>query len=338
MIQQTNKPAKLRAVGMISGGLDSVLAAKIIKDLDVDVHGLFMKMPWGCCDQAHAQQAADSIGIPLIVLQLDERYLQTVQNPRHGRGTAMNPCVDCRIHMFRRAAKYMRHINADFVFTGEVVGQRMMSQKKQSMSLIARQSGLEGRLLRPLCAGILEPTIMETSGQIDRQRMMRIAGRSRKPQYLLAKRYQIDGYSAPAGGCLLTDSQFSRRIQDVFEYGYRNFRETISLKWGRHYRLSPKYKCILGRNMDENTALIRYAHPDDIIMQLPDNHGPTLILKGVNPSLDILTTSAGILQRFSKHKYQKPIKMTYWKVNDRNTQHQVPSKNISESDLKEMKV
>ncbi len=338
MIQSTHKSHQLKAVGMISGGLDSILAAKIVKDLGVEVHGLFMKMPWGCCDQAHAQQAADSIGIPLIILQLDERYLETVRNPRHGRGTAMNPCVDCRVHMFRRAARYMEHIGADFVFTGEVVGQRMMSQKKQSMALIARQSGLEGRLLRPLCAGILEPTVMEEAGQIDRQRMMRITGRSRKPQYLLAKRYSVEGYSAPAGGCLLTDQKFSRRIKDVFEHGYRNFRETISLKWGRHYRLSPEFKCILGRNMDENMALIRYAHPDDIIMQLPDNHGPTLILKGINPSPQILATAAGILQHFSKHKGQASIAMKYWPVKQRNLVQPIQAQELSADDLNPMKV
>jgi len=163
---------QLKAVGMISGGLDSTLAAKIVKDLGVDVYGVYFAMPWGCCDKTAAIEAAQAIGIKFIVLQLDERYLEIVRKPKHGYGTAMNPCADCRVHMFSRAAQYMKHICADFLFTGEVLGQRPMSQLRDKMKLIERRTGLEGRLLRPLCAQHLEPTIMEQEGTIDREKLL----------------------------------------------------------------------------------------------------------------------------------------------------------------------
>lgn len=338
MIQQNSPKKQPKAVGLISGGLDSTLAAKVMKDMGVDVYGVFFSMPWGCCDKAYALEAAQSIGIKFITLQLDERYLEIVRKPKFGRGTALNPCIDCRIHMFSRAAQYMRHIGADFVFTGEVLGQRPMSQRKQAMRLIEEHTGLQGKLLRPLSATYLDPTDVEKQGVIDREQLLDLTGRSRKPQYAMAEKFKLKGYSAPAGGCLLTDKNFSKRMKDTLQYGYRNFRETISLKWGRHYRLGQDYKCILGRDKPENDGLIRYAHPDDIIMQLPDNLGPTLILKGPNPSKEMLSRCAGILQHFSKHKKSDSVTVDYWVARQRNDRHQINSIKVTEDYLDRVKV
>lgn len=327
-----------KAVGLISGGLDSTLAAKIIKDLGVEVYGIYFSMPWGCCDKTKAIEAARSLGIHFIVLQLDERYLEMVKNPHYGYGSALNPCVDCRIHMFSRAARYMREIEADFVFTGEVLGQRPMSQLSKSLKWIEEGSGLEGRLLRPLCAQLLEPTIPEKEGLIDREKLLRINGRSRKEQLELADNFQIKDFSPPAGGCLLTDQNFANRMRDTFKHGYRDFRETIALKWGRHFRLEEHFKIILGRDEEENESLLRYAHKDDWIMQLADNLGPTLILKGYNPTEEILTTAAGFIQRFSKLKDQEPQQIQYWPAADKNEIKFVTAKILKEEKIEKMKI
>ena len=317
----------VKAVGLISGGLDSTLATKVMKDLGVDVHGVYFSMPWGCCDKTMAIEAAQHIGIKFIVLQLDERYLEIVRNPKHGYGTAMNPCVDCRIHMFTRAAQYMKHINADFVFTGEVLGQRPMSQKRHSMKKIEINAGLEGRLLRPLCAQFLAETIPEKEGLIAREKLLEMSGRSRKPQIQLAKDLNITQFNQPAGGCLLTNHDFANRIRDTLTYGYRNFRETISLKWGRHFRIDKNFKAILGRNADENQFLLQYTHPQDYVMRFVEKQGPTLLLKGENPTEDIFETAAGLIQEFSKYKNDPPEKIEYWPVAHKNqTQHIHPKK------------
>jgi len=332
------KTNSVKAVSMISGGLDSTVAAKIVKDLGIEVYGVYFAMPWGCCDKSSAQNAAETIGIKFIVLQLDERYLEIVRKPKYGYGRAMNPCVDCRIHMFKRAAQYMRHIGAEFVFTGEVLGQRPKSQKRHSMQWIEEGAGLTGRLLRPLSAQLLEPTIPELNGTIDRNQLLNLSGRSRRPQLDLAEQFGITDFSTPAGGCSLTDHNFSHRMKDTLDFGYRNFRETISLKWGRHFRLNDQVKVILGRDEKENIALMRYVHKDDLIMQLPNEDGPTLILKGYLPSNEILSLAAGLIQRYSKYKDQEPQTMKYWYVQDRNTILNTPSQKINEQHLKAIQI
>ena len=322
-VDQTSQKKQVKAVGMISGGLDSTLAAKIIKDLGVDVHGVYFAMPWGCCDKAMASEAAKRIGIKFIVLQLDERYLEIIRNPKHGYGTAMNPCIDCRVYMLSRAAQYMKHIGANFLFTGEVLGQRPMSQKRHSMKWIEKESGLEGRLLRPLCAQLLEPTIPESQGLIDRNKLLKMTGRSRKPQIQLAEDLNITEYNQPAGGCRLTDPGFSNRMQDTLTHGYRNFRETIALQWGRHFRINDDFKAIVGRDQYENESLLRYAHRDDTIMLFADKDkmGATLLLKGYGPSKEILSTAAGLIQQFSRYKDAAPMEVNYWPVSDPGNVH-----------------
>ncbi len=328
----------IKAVGLLSGGLDSTLAAKVVKDLGVDVHGVYFSMPWGCCDKAKAFEAAQKIGIKFITLQLDERYLEIVRKPKHGYGSAMNPCVDCRIHMFSRAAQYMRHIGADFIFTGEVLGQRQMSQLRHSMKWVEEGSGLTGKLLRPLCAQLLEQTEVEKNGLIDRKKLLNLSGRSRREQIRLTEELNITEYNQPAGGCLLTDKNFARRMTDTLQYGYRNFRETIALKWGRHFRINKDFKAILGRNDDENTSLLRYAHKDDTIMQFSYNAGGTLILKGPQPNSEILSIAAGLIQRFSKFKNEAPQEINYWPVADKNNIQTIKATLINDAQFDKIKI
>ncbi len=346
MIQVTSKsdtsltptPKVVKAVGLISGGLDSSLACKIIKDLGVEVHGIYFSMPWGCCDKTKAQSVAQHLGIPLIIFQLDERYLELVKNPKYGYGSGLNPCVDCRIHMFSRAGQYMRTIGADFVFTGEVLGQRPMSQMTKSLRWIEDGAKLERRLLRPLSAQLLQPTIPEEEGLIDRQKLLQISGRSRSEQIKLAKEFDINDYPSPAGGCLLTDPHFSHRMKDTLAYGYRNFRETISLKWGRHFRINPQFKAIVGRDERENEMLTHYAHPDDLIFQLSHEKGPTLILKGHQPANAILSISAGLVQRFSRYKDLEPQEVNYWPANDKNLIQSIQSIALDETYINQIKI
>lgn len=330
------KPVK--AVGLLSGGLDSTLAAKIIKDLGVEVHGVYFSMPWGCCHKARAQETADRLGIKFITLQLDERYLEMIKKPRYGYGTALNPCVDCRIHMFSRAARYMRAINADFIFTGEVLGQRPMSQLRQSLKRVEQGSGIEGRLLRPLCAQLLVPTIPEEQGLIDRNKLLRLSGRSRKEQIRLAREFEITDYPAPAGGCLLTDRHFARRMKDTLDHGYRNFRETIALQWGRHFRIKDRFKATLGRDEEENESLKRYAYKDDYIFTMVDKNGPTLILKGGTPTEDVLSIAAGLVQRFSKYRNAEPADIEYGPVHDKNQALRIHAKILDEAQVEAMKI
>ena len=340
MIEFTAKKPlkKVRAVGLISGGLDSTIAAKVVVDLGVEVTGLYFSMPWGCCDKHKAQAAADFLGIPLIVLQLDESYLEMVKKPKYGYGSVMNPCVDCRSHMFRRAAQYMQATDADFIFTGEVLGQRPMSQMRHSMSAIENEAGIEGRLLRPLCAKLMEPTIPEKEGLIDRAKLLAISGRSRRGQIDLAEKHNFKDYPNPAGGCLLTDKNFANRLKDVFKYGYRNFHETVALKWGRHFRLNEHFKAAVGRNEGENNSLILYAHPDDHILAMLDHPGPSVVLKGINPSPEILALAAGLSQKFSRFNNDAPLELSCWPAKDKNAVQKIKARIPNDEEIKRMKI
>ena len=245
-----------KCVALISGGLDSTLAAKLMLDQGVAVEGLYLSMSWGCCEKEKATASAQQLGISLMVLSVGDAYLDVIRRPKYGYGTAMNPCVDCRIYMFRIAKRYMEEIGAGFVITGEVLGQRPMSQMRRPLSIIEADSGLEGLLLRPLSAQLLEPTLPELLGVVDRERLLRIAGRSRQEQMALAEQEAITEYSAPAGGCLLTDEHFAKKAKDLFAHEERPTTKDMELlTLGRHFRVGQRSKIILGRNEFENLML-----------------------------------------------------------------------------------
>jgi len=296
-----NRP---KAVGLISGGLDSMIAARLLKNLGVEVYGFYFALPWGCGNSQRAESAARQIGIPLRIADADQSFLQMLQNPRHGYGSAINPCVDCHIHMIKLAAEYMREIKADFVFTGEVLGQRPMSQLKNSLRLVEKNCGLEGRLLRPLCAKLLEPALPEKEGRIDREKLLAISGRGRKEQIALAKEFGFTDYPNPAGGCLLTDKNFANRLRDAFSHGTTAIDDTVILKWGRHFRLNESFKVIVARDEEECDALFRNARQADHILQFEDNRGPLTILQGENPEENVLRIAAGLAQHFSRYRGQ----------------------------------
>ena len=268
-------------VALISGGLDSSLAAKLMLEQGIEVRGLFLAMSWGCCEKPKAQAAAQQLGIPLMVLGVGDAYLDVIRAPKYGYGTQMNPCVDCRIYMFKIAKRYMEELGAGFLVTGEVMGQRPMSQMKRPLGLIEHDSGLEGLLLRPLCAKLLEPTVPELLGIVDRARLLSLSGRSRHEQLALAAQHGLTEYSQAAGGCLLTDEVFANKAKDLFAHEEQPTTKDMELLTiGRHLRLGPKTKVILGRNEFENLLLEGHAS-DGYALLSPRFAGPTALIAGL---------------------------------------------------------
>ncbi len=269
-----------KCVALISGGLDSALAAKLMLEQGIEVQGLYLALSWGCCEKPKAIAIADQLGIPLMVISVGDAYLDVIRSPKYGYGAAMNPCVDCRIYMFKIAKRYMEEIGAGFVVTGEVIGQRPMSQRKRPLSIIEHDSGLEGLLLRPLSAQMLEPTLPELLGVVDREQLLQISGRSRHEQLELAQQRGVQQFSQAAGGCLLTDEAFARKVKDLFAHEERPTTKQMELlAVGRHIRLSPMTKIVLGRNEYENLLLEGYAQ-DGYTVIAPKFAAPTALVVG----------------------------------------------------------
>ena len=299
-------------VAMISGGLDSALAAKLMLEQGIDVHGLFLSMSWGCCEKERAHACAAQLGIPLMVLGVGDAYLDVIRDPKYGYGSGMNPCVDCRIYMFRIARRYMEDLGAGFVVTGEVLGQRPMSQMRRPLSIIEAESGLEGLLLRPLSAQLLEPTLPELLGVVDRERLLRLAGRSRQEQMALAASSGITGYSTPAGGCLLTDEHFARKAKDLFAHEERPTTKDMELLTiGRHFRIGPKTKILLGRNELENLLLEGHAEGGYTCLR-PKFPAPTALIVGEWTDEGERIAVSLILQHTKKEK-QPEGTLEFWR-------------------------
>jgi len=295
----------MKAITLISGGLDSTLATKLMQNLGVELVGLNTISPFCLCNHRSstgrscgAASVAKDLGLELINVNVSEEFLEIVKKPKHGYGSNMNPCIDCRILLFKKAKEKMPEVGASFVITGEVLGQRPMSQKLKTMQLIEKEAGLEGLVLRPLSAKALEPTIPEKEGWVDRERLLAINGRGRREQFSLAKEFGINDYPCPSGGCLLTDPEFSRRLKDLMQYRDLNLEDIRLLKVGRHFRLGRETKLVVGRNEKENQLMLNLARDDDyLFMPSDDLAGPTCLGRGVfNDAL--LRLSCGIASRY----------------------------------------
>jgi tRNA U34 2-thiouridine synthase MnmA/TrmU len=269
----------MKALCVFSGGLDSMLAAELIRAQGVDVLALFFETPFFTSEKA--EKSARHINLPLRIVDITRRHLEVVKSPKHGYGANMNPCIDCHALMFRIAGEMLENERAHFVISGEVLGQRPMSQNKKSLSLIACESGLEDMLLRPLSAGNLPATIPEKKGWIKRDQLMAFEGRSRKPQMELAKKLNIKEYPSPGGGCLLTESTFSRRLKDLLEFRHDpETRELKLLRLGRHFRISPHTKLVVGRNKKENELIQSLSDHRDVLLKSTSVPGPTVLVSG----------------------------------------------------------
>jgi tRNA U34 2-thiouridine synthase MnmA/TrmU len=273
-----------KGILLYSGGLDSLLAAKLLMDQGVELTGLHFILPFYPPDfdinTLSAVKQAEQIGLKLEFYKCGKEYLEMLRNPLHGYGKNINPCIDCKIFFIKKAAEYMIKYNADFVASGEVVGQRPMSQLKHTLKHIEKSTELKGKLLRPLSAKLLEPTFAEIEGKVDREKLLDINGRGRKRQLEIAAGYGITDYSSPSGGCLFTDANIAARIQDIFD-NETDINETdiYSATLGRHYRTENKGKIIIARNERESRELEKLKESADC-MFYPVFSGPTVFVKG----------------------------------------------------------
>jgi tRNA-specific 2-thiouridylase len=283
----------MKALHIFSGGLDSMLAAQVIRAQGIEVLGLFFETPFFA--SAKAKESANRIHLPLKIIDLTASHLEIVRRPKYGYGGNMNPCIDCHSLMLRKAGELLEQEAASFIISGEVLGQRPMSQNIRALSTVAKASGFNGLILRPLSAKHLPLTIPEQKGWVKREELLDFSGRSRKPQMELAKKFGIEQYPSPAGGCLLTDPVFSRRLKDLLGSGTEcEVREIQLLKLGRHFRLTPRTKLVVGRNQKENETILSLSRDTDLILKVESVPGPTVLLWGEvsQESLDLALSIA----------------------------------------------
>ncbi|HEY3307593.1 MAG TPA: hypothetical protein VGJ93_03980 [Desulfuromonadaceae bacterium] len=304
-----------KALALLSGGLDSTLAVKMMLDMGIAVEALNFTSPFCTCTgknsgcKSEAVRVAQEFNIPIKVIHKGLDYLEIVRNPRHGYGKGFNPCVDCRIYLLRKAKEYMAECGADFVITGEVLGQRPMSQRRDTLRVIERESGLEGLLLRPLSAQHFEPTIPEREGWVDREKLMAIKGRSRKELFELADELDVKNYPCPAGGCLLTELSFVPKLKDVFEHcDELNLRDFRMLKIGRHFRIGERTKLIVGRDENDNRLLEAAMQPGETSLFWMDGNTPAGVVMGTQDKA-CLDLAARILLRYTKADKGSPCRL-----------------------------
>jgi tRNA-specific 2-thiouridylase len=287
----------MKTLALFSGGLDSILAVKLIQEQGLDVVGVCFESPFFSSDKA--AQSAHHIGLSLKVVDITESLLQIVLNPRHGYGKGLNPCIDCHELMFKTAGEMLKDEKADFIISGDVVGQRPMSQNLRSLSTISYGSGYKDLILRPLSAKRLQETVPETQGWVIRQRLLGLSGRSRQPQIELAKKFGIEAYPAPAGGCLLTEKVFSRRLKDLLSFNPNFSRRDIELlKRGRNFRLGDNAKIVVGRNQKENEVISSLRKEEDTLFRVESFPGPTVLATG-NLTMEVIELAAAITVSYS---------------------------------------
>ncbi|WP_321394059.1 thiamine biosynthesis protein [uncultured Desulfuromusa sp.] len=294
-----------KALGLISGGLDSSLAAMALMRQGIEVTGISFVTPFFNADKSKI--AAETIGHHLIIEDISDTHLNMVKEPRYGYGRNMNPCIDCHALMFQLAGERMIRDGFDFLFSGEVLGQRPMSQNANALKSVAKLSGFPERVLRPLSAKLLPITIMEEKGLVDRAQLLDLQGRSRKPQQALAKEWGLHDYPGSGGGCLLTEEGFSNQLRDLFTHNHNaSVADVELLKIGRQFRLSPAAKLILGRHQADNNALQKQRKPEQIKLRCQNFSGPLGLYCGeVNPlELEI---AAAIVASYGKGKDEAEV-------------------------------
>ncbi len=308
-----------KAIALLSGGLDSTLAVLALLEQKIDVTAVTFLTHFGCeiSDRSSCSHdpfpAAEKFGFTVKLCHLADKFIEIVKNPKHGHGKNMNPCVDCRILMLKEAKKLMRMTGADFLVTGEVLGQRPMSQRRDSFPLIDREAEVEGLVLRPLSAKLLRPTKAEISGLVDRAKLYAFSGRTRKPQMALAQRLGLTEYPAPAGGCLLTDPIYSYRLKDLLTHTPDpETQDLILLQYGRHFRLSEASKIIVGRNQLENEEIVKTSRTGDYLFEVENYGSPVAILSGPMEQ-EVMRLASSITARYSDAKHLPEIEVTLYR-------------------------
>jgi tRNA-specific 2-thiouridylase len=297
------------ALAMISGGLDSILAAKLVKEQGIEVIGICFKSHF--FNENNAIKMTKQIGIPLEVVDFSDKHFEMVKNPKHGHGKNMNPCIDCHAMMMRYCGELLEKFHADFIITGEVLNQRPMSQNRSALDIVKNESGIGRKILRPLCAKNLNPTEMEIEGLIDREALLDIKGRNRKIQMELAEKWGIVDYPSPAGGCKLTEPNYSLRLRELVAH-----KEDISntdlelLKIGRHFRISKDAKIISARTEEEGELLKQLLTKEDLIFLSKEYMGSIVVIIGKATNEDI-EFAAKVSGRYSKGKDEKIVSVNY---------------------------
>ena len=308
---------KPKAVALLSGGLDSSLAVRMMLEQGIDIEAVAIKTPFcdfdcgkGCGQRV--KEVADELGIKLKTVYFGEEYVRMLKNPKYGYGSHMNPCIDCRSMMYNAAKEHMKKTNADFVITGEVLFQRPMSQNNRALHIIEKEAGMEHKVLRPLSAKHLPPTDAEKIGLINRENMRDIKGRSRKGQLMLAEHFGMSDPPNAAGGCLLTDPSFSKRVKDILDHcdDIPTLNDIELLKVGRHFRITHDAKLVVGRNKDENEVIKSLAANGDIVIEVKDYVGPTCILRYKNYDDSLVIKCAAIAARYSDAPRQDLCKVS----------------------------
>jgi len=290
-----------KAVALFSGGLDSLLAVKLIQEQGIDVVAVCFTSPFFIRTEQKKQElkkTAKKHKFKIKFIELEKDYINLIKNPPHGYGKNINPCIDCHAFMLKKAKKHAENINADFIFTGEVLDERPMSQNKSSLRTVEKQAGLEGKLLRPLSAKLLSKTEAEKKDLVDREKLEAIKGRSRKPQFSLAKKFNIKDFETPSGGCLLTCKDYSDKLKDLFKHKKgTDLKDIRLLKFGRHFRKG-KNKIIVGRDEQDNKQLLKLKKKIDYKFEAKDIMGPITLLQGPKTK-PVIRLAAQLTARYS---------------------------------------
>lgn len=311
---------KMKALALLSGGLDSTLAVKLILNQGIEVETINFVTPFCLCKKgcSGAAEVAKKFYIPVKIVNVSKDYLKILRNPKHGYGRNMNPCIDCRIFMLKKAKKHAKETGASFIFTGEVLDERPMSQHWKALNIIEKEAGLEGKILRPLSAKLLPKTEAEKKGWVDRKRLLEIRGRSRKKQIELAKEFAITDYPCPAGGCLLTYKEYANKLRDLFKHKKMvSLKDVQLLKIGRHFRLGTN-KIIVGRNEGENKILAHQKCDGDYYFEAQGCGSPITLLQGSKTKKAVETAArltayysdqkaGGVLVKFGRRSLDKSI-------------------------------
>jgi tRNA U34 2-thiouridine synthase MnmA/TrmU len=291
---------KIRAAGLFSGGLDSMLAARLLTSQGIAVELITFTTPFFGAERARV--SAGVLGLPLQEVDFTEKYLALLYAPPHGFGKGHNPCIDCHILMLREAGALMASQGFRFLFTGEVLGQRPMSQHRRALDLVARESGFADLILRPLSAKLLPPTLPEREGLVDREALLDLSGRGRKRQMALAAQFGISAYPSPAGGCLLTDPGYAGRLKELLVHQEQAARQDLELlKWGRHFRLPRGPKAVVGRTQRENEALAALIRYGDLVLKVQHLPGPLVVVPG-GGDLEAVQQAAQLAAAYSDAK------------------------------------
>jgi hypothetical protein len=314
-----------KAVALLSGGLDSTLAILVMLQQGIEVTAVTFLTHFGCdiSDSSSCSRnpfpAAEKFGFRVKLCHLADQFVEIVKNPRFGYGRNMNPCIDCRILMLKEAKEFMGMIGADFIVTGEVLGQRPMSQRRDTLHVIDREAGLKGYVLRPLSATLFAPTVPEKDGLVKRDRLYSISGRSRRPQMALAEEFGLTDFPAPAGGCLLTEPNYAYRLSELLEHTPEASLDDLRLlRFGRHFRLSPWCKAIVGRDEKDNEAIASFAETaekEGYLLYVESVGSPLVFLSGQG-SVHFITLAASLCARYSDARNLSEVEVTVGKAGD----------------------